>query len=147
MQPAVDTQGNLWVGEMRANRLARLNPHTGAVTTWEPPHAQSGIMSTTIDSHGEVWFVEQAANYIGRFDPAQQTFRTFPLGIVQGRLMEPQSLQFDAAGMLWFTAVAGGSLGRLDPATGAIQTWPIPASTPATPPAPFSLTVATNGRI
>src|SRR5215813_2801037 len=40
MQPAVDAQGNLWVGEMGANRLARLNPHTGAVTTWQPPGGQ-----------------------------------------------------------------------------------------------------------
>jgi virginiamycin B lyase len=147
MQPSVDAQGNLWVGEMSANRLARLNTHTGAVTTWEPPHAQSGIMTTTVDSHGEVWFVEQAANYIGRFDPVQQTFRTFPLGTVQGRPMGPQSLQFDASGMLWFTAVAGGSIGRLDPVTGAVQTWPIPVSNAATPPAPFSLSVAADGRI
>jgi hypothetical protein len=34
MQPTVDAQGNLWVGEMSANRLARLDVSTGQVRTW-----------------------------------------------------------------------------------------------------------------
>src|SRR6266852_1272156 len=35
MQPAVDARGNVWVGEMYANRLARLDSHTGVITSWE----------------------------------------------------------------------------------------------------------------
>src|SRR5205807_8101828 len=66
MQPAVDAQGNVWVGEMATNRLCRLNSHTGEVTTWQPPDARFGIMMTAIDPSGNVWFVEQNANYIGR---------------------------------------------------------------------------------
>src|SRR5260370_5516085 len=141
MQPAVDGHGNVWVGEMFANRLARLDSHTGAVTTWEPPNGKNGLMSTTIDVHGKVWFVEQGANYIGRFDPVQHTFRIFPLGAVNGRLLGPQDIQFDTMGRLWFTAPAGGRIGRLDPTTGAIQMWPVPAPRTCIAPAPFSLTV------
>src|SRR5205807_10575481 len=100
--------------------------HTGAVTTWDPPDAKYGIMSTTVDAHGNPWFVEQGANYIGRFDPVWQTFRIFPLGTVNCRPMAPQALQFDASGKLWFTAVTAGRIGRLDPATAAFQTWPVP---------------------
>ena len=100
MQPAVDGRGNVWVGEMNANRLARLDSHTGVVTSWEPPNGKYGIMTTTVDAQGNVWFVEQGANYIGRFDPVRQTFRIFPLGTVHGRPMGPQALQFDAAGLL-----------------------------------------------
>jgi streptogramin lyase len=36
MQPAVDAQGNVWVGEMHANRLGCLNSQTGVVTSWTP---------------------------------------------------------------------------------------------------------------
>ncbi len=147
MQPAVDGHGNVWVGEMFANRLARLDSHTGAVTTWEPPNGKNGLMSTTIDVHGKVWFVEQGANYIGRFDPAQQTFRIFPLGTVSGRPLGPQDLQFDAAGKLWFSAAAAGRIGRLDPTTGAIQIWPVPAPAAGIAPAPFSLTVTRDEQV
>jgi len=147
MQPAVDAQGNVWVGEMYANRLARLDSRTGFVTTWEPPNGKNGLMTTVIDTHGNVWFVEQGANYIGRFDPVRQTFRIFPLGTVQGRPMGPQALQFDAKGLLWFTAAVGGRIGRLDPATGQVQTWPVPPPRTGVPSSPFSLTVMPNGQV
>ena len=147
MQPAIDAQGNVWVGEMSANRLARLDSHTGVVTTWEPPEGKYGIMTTAVDAKGKVWFGEQGANYIGRFDPATQTFRAFPLGIVNGHPLGPQDPQFDARGQLWFTALIGGRIGRLDPTTGAVQTWPIPSPNPGTPAAPFSLTVTPDEQI
>src|SRR5712692_12110625 len=144
MQPAVDGRGNVWVGEMNANRFARLDSHSGAVTTWDPPGARNGIMTTTVDTQGNAWFVEQAANYIGRFDPARQAFRTFPLGTAGGHPMGPQALQFDPSGNLWFTAAAGGRIGRLDPATSVVQTWPVPAPRAGVPSTPFGLTVTSN---
>jgi len=77
----------------------------------------------------------------------RQTFRIFPLGTMQSRIMGPQALQFDARGFLWFTAAVGGRIGRLDPATGAIQTWPVPSPGVGIPSAPFSLTVLPNGQV
>ncbi len=147
MQPAVDAQGNVWVGEMHANRLGRLNSRTGAVTNWTPPEARYGIMTTTIDVEGNVWFAEQNANYIGRFDPRQQAFRIFPLGTWKGSPLGPQDLQFDRNGSLWFTAVAAGAIGRLDPRSGAIRLWPVPSPAPGIPSAPYSLTITPTGRV
>lgn len=147
MQPAVDARGNVWVGEMYANRLARLDSQTGVVTTWDSPNGKNGLMTTAVDAQGSVWFVEQGANYIGHFDPARQTFHTYPLGTVQGRPMGPQDLQFDPSGSLWFTAPIGGRIGRLDPATGRIQTWPVPAPSVGIASSPFSLTVMPNGQV
>ena len=103
MQPAVDAQGTVWVGEMHTNRLGRLNSHRGVVTSWVPPGAQDGIMTTTVDAHGDAWFIEQNANYIGHFEKRQQTFRIFPLGTWNGSPLGPQDLQFDDKGLLWFT--------------------------------------------
>ena len=140
MQPAVDAQGNVWVGEMHTNRLARLDSQTGVVTSWTPPGAQYGIMTTAIDAQGNTWFAEQNANYIGRFDPRQQAFRLFPLGTWKGSPLGPQDLRFDGRGLLWFTAPEGGVIGRLDPRTGIIRLWPVPSS-------PSTLTVTPNGLI
>jgi len=147
MQPAVDAHGNVWVGEMHANRLGRLNAQTGVVSSWEPPGAQYGIMNTTVDAQGDAWFAEQNANYIGHFDTRQQTFRLFPLGTWQGSPLGPQDLHFDGRGLLWFTAVAGGVIGRLDPASGAIRLWPVPPTTPGVPSTPSSLTVTPTGQV
>ena len=147
MQPAVDARGNVWVGEMYANRFARLDTQTGVVTTWLPPDGKNGIMTTVVDAQGNLWFVDQGANYIGRFDPVRQTFRIFPLGTVHGRQMGPQDLQFDTSGKLWFTAPAAGQIGRLDPVTDRVQTWPVPAPSAGIPSTPFSLTVLPNGQI
>jgi virginiamycin B lyase len=144
MQPAVDAQGNIWVGEMVTNQLARIDPKTGQVTEWVPPGGKYNIMATAIDRQGDVWFTEQAANYIGRFDPATETFKTYPLDTAIAPRMAPQDLAFDANGQLWFTLL-GGRIGRLDPATGAIQSWQIPVPPNATRSYPFSLAVTPNG--
>lgn len=144
MQPAVDAQGNIWVGEMVTNQLARIDPKTGQVTEWTPPGGKYNIMATAIDRQGDVWFTEQAANYIGRFDPATETFKIYPLDTAIAPRMAPQDLTFDANGNLWFTLL-GGRIGRLDPATGAIQSWQIPAPQGASRSYPFSLAVTTSG--
>ena len=146
MQPAIDAQGNLWVGEMYANRLGRIDTNTGAVTQWHAPKANYGIMTTTVDAQGNVWFVEQDSDYIGRFDPRTQAFRVFPLGKLNGRALGPQDLQFDAHGLLWFTAAAGGGIGRLDPSTGALHVWSVPSLTNNLV-SPYSLALAADGRV
>jgi virginiamycin B lyase len=147
MQPAVDAQGNIWFGEMAANRLGRLDPRTSQVTAWQPPNGRYNIMAATVDAQGRVWFTEQAGNYIGRFDPVAQTFTTYPLDSNGGHGTAPQDLRFDRAGYLWFTEITGGKIGRLDPTTGAIQTWSVPAPSTATPAYPYSLTPLPDGQI
>lgn len=144
MQPAVDAQGNVWVGEMVTNKLARVNPRTGDVTEWTPPNGKYNIMQTVVDRQGDVWFTEQAANYIGRFDPTTQTFKIYSLDQAVGPRMSPQDLAFDASGKLWFTLV-GGRIGQLDPETGAIQSWPVPLPKGANRAYPFSLAVTSSG--
>ncbi|HEV8194007.1 MAG TPA: hypothetical protein VGP82_21375 [Ktedonobacterales bacterium] len=147
MQPAVDQAGNIWVGEMTLNKLARLDARTGKLSEWTPPNGNYNIMQTAVDADGNVWFTEQASNYIGRFDPKTQTFKTYPLDKVNGRSAGPQDLQFDAGGNLWFTELSGGRIGRLDPATGNIREWTIPAPRSGAQSYPYSLAVTSGGEI
>ncbi len=147
MEPAVDAQGHVWVGEMHVNRLGCLNAQTGVVTSWEPPEGRYGIMTTTVDAQGDAWFAELYANYIGRFDPRRQTFRLFPLGTSKGSQLGPQDLHFDNKGLLWFTAAEAGAIGRLDPRTGAIRLWHVPSPAPAIPFSLYGLTVTPTGQV
>jgi virginiamycin B lyase len=144
MQPAVDAQGNIWVGEMVTNQLARIDPKTGQISEWAPPGGKYNIMATAIDRQGKVWFTEQAANYIGRFDPATQTFTIYSLDTAIAPRMAPQDLAFDANGKLWFTLL-GGRIGQLDPTTGAMQSWEAPRPQGANRSYPFSLAITPDG--
>ncbi len=114
MQPAVDAQGNVWVGEMYANRFARFDSHSEKVTTWKPPHANYGIMTTTVDAHGNPWFVEQDTNSLGCLDRTTQTFRIFPLGTVHGQPLGPQDLH---------SSIAKASSGLRPRWPGALDDW------------------------
>ena len=147
MYPVLDAQGNLWVGEMSDNTLARLNTHTGAVASWTPPHGENNIMMAVEDKLGRIWFTEQAANYIGRFDPTTQSFTTYPLPAVNGQGAGPMGLAFDATGKLWFTETNTGRVGRLDPASGAIQTWSVPRPPSAQQAFPYEMTITPDGDI
>lgn len=140
MQPVVDAQGHVWVGEMHVNRLGSLDAKTGTVTNRVPPGGRYGIMATAVDAQGGVWFAELYANYLGRFDSRQQTFRLFPLGTWRGSPLGPQSVQVDRRGMLWFTAAEARAIGRLDPETGTIHLWPVPST-------PSALTLTPTGRV
>lgn len=140
MQPAIDAQGNVWVGEMTTNKLARVDTKTCKVTEWTPPQGRYNIMQTAIDAQGNVWYTEQAANYLGKFDPKTQHFTVYSLDATIGPRMAPQDLAFDANGKLWFTLL-GGRIGRLDPTTGAIQSWTVPMPKGVPHAYPFSLAV------
>jgi virginiamycin B lyase len=150
MQPAVDTKGDLWFGEMRTNRLTRVDHISGQVTSWAPPDGRNNITKVAIDRAGGIWFVEQLASYIAAFDPRTEGFTVYPLAGPNGSSLLPQDLAFDATGALWFTALGGsdgGAIARLDPASGAIQYWPTRDPHAHTPVRPFSLAITTSGEI
>lgn len=147
MNPVADAQGRIWVGEMSENKLAMLDPRTGAVEAWTPPGGQNNIMQTLVDQHGAVWFSEEAANYIGQFDPNTSTFHTYPLGQVKGQGVGPEAMAFDQHGDIWFTEVTGGALGRLDPTSGAIATFPLPPGPGGAPAYPYALAITQDGMV
>jgi virginiamycin B lyase len=147
MQPSVDADGNVWVGEMGTNHLTRIEASSGAVKSWTPPGGQYNIMATAADKQGDIWFTEQAANYIGRFDLRTEKFTTYPLDTENGHGMGPQDLRFDGSGKLWFTLLSGGRIGRLDPVTGAIQMWTVPAPRDGVKSYPFALAITPDGQV
>jgi virginiamycin B lyase len=150
MQPAVDANGDLWFGEMRTNRLTRVNHVTGQVTSWAPPNGRNNITKVAVDREGAVWFVEQLASYVANFDPRTEGFVVYPLAGPDGGSLLPQDLAFDSHGALWFTTLGGsegGAIGRLDPANGAIQYWQTRDPNARWRVRPFSLALTSSGEV
>lgn len=145
MQPVVDREGRVWFGEMRVNKLARLDPGTGEIREWDHPGGRFGLMMSALGPDGAIWFAEENSGYIGRFDPATERFTTFPLSSPGGDSPGPQHLQFDQHGQLWFTLNHSSQIARLDPATGAIRTWNVLPVEGERAPHPYSLAVTPEG--
>lgn len=145
MQPVVDRKGHVWFGEMRANKLARLDPNTGEIREWDPPSGRYGLMMSTLGPDGAIWFTEDNAGYIGRFNPTTEQFTTYPFAPYDGHSPGPQHLLFDQSGQLWFTLNHTGEIGRLNPATGDIRTWAVLSAEGERAPHPYSLAVTSEG--
>ncbi len=146
----MDTNGDLWFGEMRTNRLTRVNHVTGQVTSWAPPNGRNNITKVVIDRAGSIWFVEQLASYIATFDPKTEGFVVYPLTSPDGGALLPQDLAFDSHGALWFTTLGagdGGAIGRLDPTNGAIQYWQTRDPNARWKVRPFSLALTSSGEV
>ncbi|HEY7339884.1 MAG TPA: SMP-30/gluconolactonase/LRE family protein [Ktedonobacterales bacterium] len=145
MQPVVDRAEYVWFGEMRANKLARLDPKTGSIREWDPPGGRYGLMMSALGPDGAIWFAEENGGHIGRFNPTTERFTTFPLASPDGHSPGPQHLQFDQHGQLWFTLNHSSQIARLNPATGAVRTWDVLPVEGECAPHPYSLAVTPEG--
>jgi virginiamycin B lyase len=126
---SVDGAGNLWFGELKANKLARLETRSGHVQEWLPPEGRNNLYTTAVGADGSIWFTEQESDYLGRFNPTTEQFTRYPLGAApegKGLSAGPQAVAVDGSGMVWFTEVNAGRIGRLDPRAGTLQRWDVP---------------------
>ena len=115
--------GNVWIPDWAANRIARLNPKTGEVQEWPVPYQGSGalaIHSAFPAPDGTVWFTEQGVNKLGHWDPKTQkiteyadTYTPGKEGLLSGG--SKHTVRLDHTGYVWSS---GSPLTRLDPETG-----------------------------
>ncbi|HEY7078274.1 MAG TPA: SMP-30/gluconolactonase/LRE family protein [Nitrososphaeraceae archaeon] len=61
----MDNKGFLWIAEHTTNKIAVIDPKTGASREIEIPKSNPNIQFLTSDSNGNIWFVEQLGNSIG----------------------------------------------------------------------------------
>ncbi|WP_433474608.1 virginiamycin B lyase family protein [Spirillospora sp. CA-142024] len=108
--------------------LGRLDPATGAVTTFPTPSAGKGTPAMggiVIGPDGKLWFTEPGAGRVGRIDPATHAVDEYstpvpdsmPTGIVTGPDRK-----------LWITETAASNIASVDPVSGAISEYPLPAT-------------------
>lgn len=74
-----DSQGNIWVSEWNAGKLARYNPATQTWQEWPLPGQNPRAYAMYVDDKDKVWVSDFAANAIVRFDPSNEQFTTIRL--------------------------------------------------------------------
>ena len=74
-----DGQGNVWVSEWNAGRLARYTPASGAWKDWRIPGSdRPHAYAVYVDERGTVWLSDWGTNTVMSFDPATERFTPYP---------------------------------------------------------------------
>lgn len=113
----------VWFTEFLANKIGRLNPHTGEFREYAIPTPGSGPHSIVSRSFPrEVWFTEFHANKIGRLT-AEGVFTEFAIPTANSG---PMGITYASLNTIWFTQFLANKLGRLSAAGGPIEELTIP---------------------
>ena len=77
---ASDGEGNLWVVEQNAGKLAKADYRTGKITEYVPPSKDPGSYAIDVDTKRNlVWFDENWVGKMARYDPRTNRFVEFPM--------------------------------------------------------------------
>lgn len=137
--PAVGTDGALWVTEQMANKLGRLDPSTGQFREYPLKTPDSGPHGLVADKDGNIWFAAIFKGYIGKLDPNTGNIAEYRMPDLRAK--DPHTPVFDQKGILWFTLEESSMIGRLDPSTGDIKVKP----TPTQHAVPYGIVVTPDG--
>jgi virginiamycin B lyase len=141
MIPAVDTNGQVWIGEMGSNTLEWFQPAYGRAHPFpfpvDPPAQTMGVV---VDGASIAWLAQDGRHAIGRFDLERREYTEYPTPTAQS---SPFGIALAPDGRVWFTEIAAHQIGVLDPANGGITEYPIPGDHTH----PYWLAVAPDGRV
>jgi virginiamycin B lyase len=138
--PAVAPDGALWTTEQAANKLGRLDPHSGDFEEFPLKTPNSGPHGLVADKDGNIWFTAISGGYVGELNPKTRQISEYRPA--DGTEIDPHTPVFDQNGMLWFTNEETNFIGRLDPRSGKMELRKVP-----TPHAvPYGIVVTGQGR-
>jgi virginiamycin B lyase len=137
--PLATADGAIWYTGQMANRLGRLDPHTGKFQEYGIKTPNSGPHGLVADKDGNIWFTANFKAYVGKFDPKSGQVTEYKMPDVAAR--DPHTPVFDQRGMLWFTVQGGNMVGRLDPKTGEVKL----AKSPTPRSNPYGMVVNSTG--
>lgn len=118
--------GALWFASYTNDRIGRIDPASGDITTYTDPAIQ-GPSGIAPGGDGGVWFTSYDNDRVGRVDPITGAVVTYddPLHVMD----KPVDLVAAPDGDVWFSTYDDVALvGRVDTATGDITTWADPAN-------------------
>src|SRR4051812_39068950 len=118
--------GNVWVAEASASRIARVTPG-GTVTEFTLPAGREPLDITS--AGGLVWFTERLGDRIGRLNPSAGSDAGIQGSIaefaVAGGGSQPTGIAAGPDGNVWFTENGGGQNRPVAPG-GGVQEVPLP---------------------
>jgi streptogramin lyase len=127
--------GVIWLADVSANRVLRLDTSTGAVRALEIPSDKVADPHTLLsDPDGNLWVAPFFNGIISRLDPRTEKWSVWPLvvpGIGPPALHDlafgaDRHLLTDKQGRIWYTEIVHNAVGWFDPKTGKSATYPIP---------------------
>src|SRR5215213_7476232 len=111
---AMDNYGNLWVAEHTIDKMAVLDPRTGASKEANIPITGSFIQWITSDDNGRIWFAAQQGNELGSVTTTAKPSST-PLalanGTAGGQQQQADASTADGIQQIGFSFAAGAGPG------------------------------------
>jgi streptogramin lyase len=125
----------IWLADVSANRLLRVDTATGAVRALDIPTSKPADPHTLVaDPDGNLWVAPFFNGILSRLDPKTEKWSVWPM-VVPG-LGPPalhdlafgadRNLLTDKRGRIWYTEIVHNAVGWFDPKTGKSGVYPIP---------------------
>lgn len=114
----LNSRGVPWVNLFGTNKIAKVDPATMAVTTYDLPHERARSRRIAITPDDVVWYTDYTRGFLGRLDPA--TGRVTEMPLPGGGASLPYGMSRDDKGRIWVTESGpkGAILQGYDPSTG-----------------------------
>ena len=122
---ARNSRDEIFLVEFGANRIARIEKETLAVTEFALPDAAARPRRLAIGPDDAVWYTDFARGALGRLDPATGTVQEW--ASPSGPKSEPYGIVF-TKGAVWYSESGAkpNTVVRFDPVVRTFQTWAIP---------------------
>jgi virginiamycin B lyase len=120
---STDSLGNVWVGLIEGNSIAKWDRETKKITTYTLPTEDARPYGVIVDRNDNIWIAEFHGGKIAKFDTKSGKFTEYTPPTYPALI---RRLTLDSKGKVWFGLWSAGRIERLDPATGKITEWKIP---------------------
>jgi len=128
--------GAIWLADVSANRVLRVDTATGAVRALDIPSKKPADPHTLVaDRNGDLWVAPFFNGILSRLDPKTEKWTVWPMDVPGIGPPALHDLAFgadrnvlpDKHGRIWYTEIVHNAVGWMDPKTGESHTYPIPA--------------------
>jgi virginiamycin B lyase len=119
---AVDGNGAVWVAELGADRLTRIDPADDSLRRYELPPGSRPLEAASAPD-GSVWVTLLGTGALLRVDPRTSGHRTWRL---PAPAASPAAVAVDAGGAVWVSDLSGNRLLRFDAAVERFTSYALP---------------------
>src|SRR5712692_7254200 len=118
-----DSKGNLYIADIGAGNIERIDAETGKETFFPTPTPNSGPRRMDMDREDRLWFGEYYAGKIGLFDTKTTKFKEWAVPTPNAA---PYDVGSDKNGEIWGGGMHTDLVYRLNPKTGEIVQYLLP---------------------